>query len=129
MRTRWRRTDIVMDRGTKIRFRLYLAGGAHNSVEALANLTALCREFLPDQHDIELIDVFQDPKRALAEGIFMTPTLVRIQPLPSVQIVGTLSEPRTVLLSLGLAIPSERAGEKPEHARYFAGGSPGAVFG
>lgn len=118
---------MVMGTGIRTRFRLYLAGGAHNSVEALANLTALCREFLPDQHDIELVDVFQDPKRALAEGIFMTPTLVRIQPLPALQIVGTLSDTRIVLLSLGLANPSEIADDKRQHARYFAGGQPATV--
>ncbi len=120
---------IVTDKGTKMRFRLYVAGNAHNSVQALANLTALCREFLPDQHEIEIIDVFQDPKRALAEGIFMTPTLVRVQPLPALQVVGPLREQRTVLLTLGLTAPTENVDKKRQYAHCRAGDRPGAVGG
>lgn len=112
-----------------MRFRLYVAGDAHNSVQALANLTALCREFLPDRHEIEIIDVFQDPKRALAEGIFMTPTLVRVLPLPALQIVGTLSEQRTVLLTLGLTAPTESVDKTRKYTHYRAGDRPGAVVG
>lgn len=85
------------------RFRLYVAGEAPNSVQAIANLAALCRVHLPDRHEIEIVDVFREPKRALAESIFMTPTLVVLMPLPVRRIVGTLSRTQTVLLTLGLA--------------------------
>jgi circadian clock protein KaiB len=46
--------------------------------------------------------VFKEPKRALADGILMTPTLVRLAPLPLQRIVGTLSGTQTVLQALGL---------------------------
>ena len=84
------------------KFRLYVASGTQNSAQANANLTALCRTHLPDQHSIEVVDVFRDPERALADGIFMTPTLVKIAPAPRRTIVGTLSQPQTVLHALGL---------------------------
>ena len=58
-------------------FRLYIAGDAPNSLQAMANLTQLCETHLPDRHEIEIVDVLLDPKRALTESIFMTPTLVR----------------------------------------------------
>ena len=64
------------------KFRLYVAGDAQNSAQAVANLTALCRAHLPDRHEIEVVDVFREPKRALADGIFMTPTLVKLAPSP-----------------------------------------------
>ena len=84
------------------KLRLYVAGGAQNSAQALANLTALCRAHLPDRHEIEVIDVLQEPKRALADGIHMTPTLVKFEPPPVRKIVGTLSQTQTVLQALGL---------------------------
>lgn len=85
------------------KFRLYIAGDAQNSVEALGNLHDICKRLLPDRHDIEVVDVFQHPKRALADGIFMTPALVRLGPMPVRRIIGTLSETHTVLQALGLS--------------------------
>jgi circadian clock protein KaiB len=85
-----------------VKFRLYVAGEALNSVQALANLRSLCRTQLPDRHEIEIVDVFREPKRALADGILMTPTLVRLAPSPVTRIVGTLSQTPIVLQTLGL---------------------------
>jgi circadian clock protein KaiB len=79
------------------RFRLYVAGDAHNSTEAIANLGAMCRKHLPGRHQVEVVDVFREPERALADGIFMTPTLVRLAPGPIRRIVGTLSHAQPVL--------------------------------
>ena len=91
-----------MSRHTMFKFRLYVAGDALNSSQALANLGALCREYLPDRHEIEVVDVFQDPQRALSDAIFMTPTLVKLAPSPVRRIVGTLSQIQPVLQALGL---------------------------
>jgi circadian clock protein KaiB len=84
------------------KFRLYVAGDTHNSVQAVANLTSLCRTHLPDRHEIEIVDVFRDPMRALIDGIFMTPTLVKLAPSPTRRIVGTLSQTVPLLHALEL---------------------------
>jgi circadian clock protein KaiB len=91
-----------MTRRTIFRFRLYVAGDAQNSAQALANLNALCRAHLPGRHEIEVVDVFREPKRALADAIFMTPTLLRLGPSPVKRIVGTLAQTQVVLQALGL---------------------------
>lgn len=91
-----------MSRAAQIRFRLYIAGDTQNSVQAIANLTALCQTHLPDRHRIEIVDVFEEPQRALADGIFMTPMLVRLSPGPVQRVVGTLSQIQPVLQTLGL---------------------------
>jgi hypothetical protein len=44
---------------------------------ARANLAALCQSHLKGRCENEIVDVFREPQRALAEGIFMTPTLKR----------------------------------------------------
>ena len=83
-------------------FRLYLAGGAPNSVRALANLYAICRKHFPQSHRIEVIDVLKEPMRALSEAILVTPTVVKVSPAPELQIIGNLSDEEEVLRALGL---------------------------
>jgi circadian clock protein KaiB len=82
--------------------RLYVAGDAQNSLLAIANLAEICRTHLPGGHQIEVVDVFKEPKRALADNVFMTPTLMKLAPAPSRRIVGTLSQTQPVLQALGL---------------------------
>ena len=89
-------------------FRLYIAGDAANSLQAIANLALLCEKHLPDRHEIEIVDVLLDPKRALREQIFMTPTLVTDTPRPGHRIVGTLSNTEPILQILGLGAAQRR---------------------
>jgi len=89
-------------------FRLYIAGDAPNSLQAIANLAQLCETHLPDRHEIEIVDVLLDPKRALEESIFMTPTLVTDSPYPGHRIVGTLSHTEPILQILGLGAAQRR---------------------
>lgn len=91
-----------MTRSVVFKFRLYVADSALNSAQAIANLRVLCRIHLPDRHEIEVVDVFLEPKRALADGVFMTPTLMKLAPSPVRRIVGTLSQTQTVVQALGL---------------------------
>jgi circadian clock protein KaiB len=91
-----------VNRHAVFKFRLYVARGALNSAQAITNLGAICRAHLPGRHQIEVVDVFREPNRALADGIFMTPMLVRVAPLPVRKIVGSLSQTQLVLRALGL---------------------------
>ncbi len=73
-------------------------------MQAIANLTALCQLHLPNRHQIEIIDVLRKPERALDDGIYLTPTLLKLSPRPVRQIIGTLSETQTVIQALGLIV-------------------------
>jgi circadian clock protein KaiB len=88
---------------TVVVLRLYIAGDAPNSVQAIANLEAICQEFLKDGHKLEVVDVLKHPRRAMAEGILVTPSLAMLSPGPTKKIVGNLSNRPKVLLALGLA--------------------------
>lgn len=90
-------------------FRLYIAGDAPNSLQALANLMQICETHLPGRHAIEIVDILRDPKRALAEAIYMTPTLVTDSPYPGHRIVGTLSNTEPILQILGLGAAQRRS--------------------
>jgi circadian clock protein KaiB len=91
-----------MSRGALFKFRLYVADDTQNSAMALTNLKALCETRLVGRYEIDVVDVLLQPKRALADGIFMTPTLVKLAPLPRRTVVGTLSQMQPLLLALDL---------------------------
>jgi circadian clock protein KaiB len=91
-----------MKRRIVYKFRLYVAGDAQNSAQAVANLKALCRVHLADRHEIEIVDVYREPARALEDGIMMTPTLIKLAPTPVRRIIGTLAQLQPVLLALRL---------------------------
>lgn len=88
--------------GIRYKFRLYVADHTQNSDMARTNLAAICNAFLAGRHDIEVIDILKEPERALDDGILMTPTLVKLSPLPVQRIVGTLNEKSAVLQALGI---------------------------
>jgi circadian clock protein KaiB len=81
--------------------RLYVAGNAPNSLRAIANAKAICEEHLRPSDHLEIVDLLKHPERALADGIIVTPTLLRLSPLPVGRVVGNLSDTSQVLLLLG----------------------------
>lgn len=87
---------------TVVVLRLYVVGGAPNSVQAIANLEAICREYLKEGHRLEVVDVLEHPRRALADGVLVTPSLAKLAPRPRANLVGNLSDRSKVLLALGL---------------------------
>lgn len=89
-------------RRIEFKFCLYVADGTQNSAVARSNLAELCRKYLRENYEIEIVDVLSDPQRALDNGIFITPTLVRLRPSPGVRIIGNLNHTPRVLLMLEL---------------------------
>lgn len=95
-----------MTRGSResdrIALRLYVAGAAPNSTIALLNLKKLEDGPLRGRIDLEVIDVLQRPERALSDSVLVTPTLVKLAPLPTCRVVGNLSSTEAVLRALGV---------------------------
>jgi circadian clock protein KaiB len=81
-------------------FILYTTGTLPNSVQAVANLKAMCLAHFPDHHSIEIVDLLKDPQRGVADGIMVTPTLVKLTPEPKQTIFGSLSDIPQVLRSI-----------------------------
>jgi circadian clock protein KaiB len=81
---------------------LYITDSGPNSVRAVANLEAICKEHLQDNFRLEIIDVLEYPLRALADGIVVTPSLAKLSPLPAATVVGNLSDRSGVLRALGI---------------------------
>lgn len=83
--------------------RLYVVNSAPNSLLAIANLAAICKEFLKDNFELEIVDVLEQPLRALADGILVTPSLAKLSPSPAANIVGNLSDKSGVMRALGIS--------------------------
>lgn len=84
------------------RFYLYVAGDSPHSRLALSNLHQICEEHLSGRCRVEVIDVLEQPGRALNDGVIVTPTLIKLSPSPVARLMGNLSNRKTVLLVLGL---------------------------
>ena len=87
---------------TVVVMRLYIVNNAPNSVRAVANLAAICKEHLEGNFKLEIIDVLEYPLRALADGIVVTPSLSKVSPSPATQVVGNLSDKSSVMHALGI---------------------------
>ena len=91
-----------MSRRIPFKFRLYVAG-RRPELHAGEGQPGRALPLLPARlHEIEIVDVLREPKRALDDRVFMTPTLVTLSPPPRRTIVGTLSQTQPVLQALGL---------------------------
>jgi circadian clock protein KaiB len=83
-----------------LRLRLYVAGGAPNSLRAIANLRSICDEHFAAGHHIEVVDLLEAPARGIADGIIVTPTLLKLGPAPVQRMIGSLSDTLQVLGTL-----------------------------
>ena len=86
-------------RKAKLKLRLYVAGNAANSLLAIANAKAICGEHF-DVGQFEIVDLLEFPHRAIADGVIVTPTLLRLLPRPVRTIIGTLSATSKVVLAV-----------------------------
>jgi circadian clock protein KaiB len=82
---------------------LYIAGNAPNSLRAIANARRICDEHFAAGHRLEIVDLLRFPSRALDDGIIVTPTLLKLLPLPALRMIGDLSDTNEVFLALAPA--------------------------
>ena len=80
--------------------RLYVTGSTGRSLRAVQNLKKLCEEHLPNEYDLEVIDIYRDPEAAREAQIIAAPTLVKKLPHPIRKFVGDLSNTQKILVGL-----------------------------
>jgi len=82
--------------------RLYVSGMTPRSLRAISNLQKLCTQYLPGRHEVEVIDIYQQPELAKGAQIVAVPTLVKELPPPLRRVIGDLSDRGRMLLLLGV---------------------------
>jgi len=81
----------------RYQLKLFIAGMSHNSIKAIENINAICHQYLADNYDLEVIDIYQQPQYAKEFDLIGIPTLVRQTPGPEKHIMGSLSETQKVV--------------------------------
>ncbi len=84
------------------KFKLYVAGQGPKSLRAFSNLKRICEEHLAGRHQIEIVDVSENPGVAIEDQVVALPTLIRQLPPPVRKIIGDLSNTQRVLIGLEL---------------------------
>jgi circadian clock protein KaiB len=86
----------------KYLLRLFVTGLTPRSIRAIENVRAICEKHLHGRHDLEVIDIYQQPTLAKDEQIIAAPTLIKELPLPLRKIIGDMSDTDRVLVGLDL---------------------------
>ena len=73
------------------RLRLYIAGLGLYTNRAKQSLATAAAEAGFD-YDLEVIDLCAEPHRAAVDRVVVTPTLIKLSPLPKAIIIGDLSD-------------------------------------
>jgi len=89
-------------RPARYALRLYITGQTPRSLQSVENLRALCDKYLPNQFDLEVVDIYQQPAMAAAGQIIAAPTLIKSMPLPLRRLVGDFSDQNRVILGLDI---------------------------
>lgn len=83
--------------------RLYVAADSAPSMLARRQLELVRERLGGEDWEVEVVDVFESPEVAEADGIIATPVLVRLYPAPRLSVIGDLGDWREVarILNLG----------------------------
>jgi len=82
--------------------RLYVSGLSARSRRAIENIRQLCEEHLAGRHELQIIDIYQQPELAKDQQLIAAPTLVKKLPLPLRKLVGDMHDSARVLIMLGI---------------------------
>ena len=79
------------------KFKLFVAGKQVNSNLALENLQAICKEYIGENYEIEVIDIMEDYKKALKYMVLVAPMVIKEEPPPRENIAGNLSDKSVIV--------------------------------
>ena len=89
--------------------RLFVTGASQKSLQAIDNLKRLCEENFPNQYELEVIDIYQQPGLAAKEQLLAVPTVIKDLPPPVRRLIGNLSNAKDTLKHLGIAASEEKS--------------------
>jgi circadian clock protein KaiB len=84
-----------------LELRLYVAGSSLRSTRAIQNAKEMCEEHFSGRYQLEVIDIFQQPRMAREDNVLAVPVLIRRLPPPLRRFIGDLSDRARVLGGLG----------------------------
>jgi circadian clock protein KaiB len=99
-----KRFEEALTSGIKEKYvlRLYITGMTPRSQEALRKLHKVCHEYLGNNYELEVIDIYQQPTLGKGDQIIAVPTLIKKLPLPLRRLIGDFSQESRIILGLDL---------------------------
>lgn len=90
-------------RSKNYKLKLFIAGVNPTSIKAIENIKYLCEEYLKDDYDLEVIDIYQQKHLLKNMNIIAVPTLIREYPRPEKRIIGDMSETKNLINALEIS--------------------------
>src|SRR3972149_4966807 len=81
---------------------LYVTGATVRSLRAIANIKAVCEQYLKGRYHLDVVDIYRRPALLRRDQIVAVPTLVKRLPVPMRLLVGDLSRAEQGLQGLDL---------------------------
>jgi circadian clock protein KaiB len=94
------RRKVAKRPGKKYKLSLYVTGATGRSTTAVANLKSLCDKYLPENYELEIVDIYQKPEMVKEKNIIAAPTLIKTFPLPLRKFIGDMSNTSHLLAGL-----------------------------
>jgi circadian clock protein KaiB len=91
----------------KLSLHLYVSGMSSKSMDAIENIKAFCEEYLDEEFELGITDIYKHPQIAFEQQIVFSPSLVKTSPLPRKILIGTFSDPRQLIKALGINIKEQ----------------------
>lgn len=88
--------------GLSYKLKLFVAGSQPNSLITRKTIESLCERYLASRYSLEVFDVLEDFRPALAHNVLVAPTLIVEEPPPPIRIVGCARDRGRILAILGL---------------------------
>lgn len=85
-----------------VRLTLFVNGLSPRTESAVGGVGRYCAEHLEGKAEVELVNVEQDPARAAAMGVRLTPTLVHQDGPATRMVFGDLSDAHEIAWAIGL---------------------------
>jgi circadian clock protein KaiB len=98
---------------SEYRLILFITGNPERAQRIVQAINQLLNIRVPTSYELEVVDVLQDPARAEAEHILMTPTLVIKLPAPERRIFGDLDNVEKLYVIMDFGKPPALA-DAPE---------------
>ncbi|MBA3665254.1 MAG: circadian clock protein KaiB [Bacteroidetes bacterium] len=88
---------------SKYRLKLFVNGMSEKSISAIKNVKDLCEQHIPDNYNLEIIDVYKDPASLKEFDIIACPTLINYSHEQSKRLITDLGDHANILFKLGIA--------------------------
>ncbi len=89
--------------------KLYVSGASSRSSKAIENIRNFCEEHLRGRYELEVIDIYQQPKLLEKDQVVAAPTLVKQLPPPLRKLIGDMSSAEKIMIGLNIK-PKGRRG-------------------